>query len=211
MDIGDYRREYTRGGLHRSDLADDPVTQFEKWFEQATRAQITDPNAMSLATVSADCKPSLRTVLLKTFDHKGFVFYTNYGSQKAREIEANPNVCLLFPWTELERQVEISGRAEKISTAESVKYFLTRPHGSQLGAWVSNQSEVITSRKILEMKLDEMKRRFKDGKVPLPDFWGGFRVVPEKVEFWQGRPNRLHDRFEYRRVGDGWEIVRLAP
>ncbi len=211
MDISDYRREYNRGGLHRDDLAPDPVSQFEKWFEQASRAGIADPNAMTLATVSPDCKPSLRTVLLKTFDQKGFVFFTNYGSQKAREIDGNPNVCLLFPWTELERQIEISGRAEKISTAESVRYFLTRPHGSQLGAWVSNQSEVITSRKILDMKLDEMKRKFGSGKVPLPDFWGGFRVVPEKVEFWQGRPNRLHDRFEYRRSENGWDIVRLAP
>lgn len=211
MDISDYRREYTRGGLHRTDLAADPVSQFEKWFEQATRADITDPNAMTLATVSADCKPSARTVLLKTFDQKGFVFFTNYGSQKAREIEANPNVCLLFPWTELERQVEIAGRAEKISTAASMKYFLTRPHGSQLGAWVSNQSHVITSRKILDMKLDEMKRKFRDGKVPLPDFWGGYRVIPSVVEFWQGRPNRLHDRFEYRRTNDHWEIARLAP
>ncbi len=211
MDISDYRREYTRSGLHRADLADNPVSQFEKWFEQATRANITDPNAMTLATVSADCKPSARTVLLKTFDQKGFVFFTNYGSQKAREIEANPHVCLLFPWTELERQVEIAGRAEKISTAESMKYFLTRPHGSQLGAWVSNQSNVITSRKILDMKLDEMKHKFKDGKVPLPDFWGGYRVVPDVVEFWQGRPNRLHDRFEYRRNESHWEIARLAP
>lgn len=211
MDISDYRREYTQGGLHRVDLAPDPITQFEKWFEQASRAQIADPNAMTLATVSPSCKPSLRTVLLKSFDQKGFVFFTNYSSQKAREIEANPNVGLLFPWTELERQVEISGRAEKISTAESMKYFLTRPHGSQLGAWVSNQSSVITSRKILEMKLGEMKRKFHDGKIPLPDFWGGYRVVPEIVEFWQGRPNRLHDRFEYRRHEDQWEIVRLAP
>ena len=212
MDISDYRREYTRGGLHRRDLATDPISQFEKWFAQSTRAQLTDPNAMTLATVSADCKPSARTVLLKTFDQKGFVFFTNYGSQKAREIEANPHVCLLFPWTELERQVEISGRAEKIATAESVKYFITRPHGSQLGAWVSNQSSIISSRKILEMKLDEMKRKFKSGKVPLPDFWGGYLVVPEKIEFWQGRPNRLHDRFEYRRQADGsWEIARLAP
>ncbi len=211
MDIGDYRREYTRGGLHRRDLSTDPVTQFERWFQQATTAGITDPNAMTLATVSPDCRPSLRTVLLKTFDHQGFVFYTNYRSQKAREIDANPSVCLLFPWTALERQVEISGRAERISTAESLKYFLTRPRGSQLGAWVSNQSEVISGRRILELKLDEMKRRFGEGHVPLPDFWGGYRVVPETVEFWQGRPNRLHDRFEYRRREDGWEIVRLAP
>ncbi len=211
MDISDYRREYTQDGLHRKAMAANPIEQFEKWFAQARKAEIIDANAMSLATVSAEGKPSLRTVLLKTFDARGFVFYTNYHSQKAREIAENPNVCLLFPWTGLERQIEISGRAEKISTTESLKYFLSRPHGSQLGAWVSNQSNVITTRKILDMKLDEMKRKFRDGKVPLPDFWGGYRVVPETIEFWQGRPNRLHDRFEYRLKNGQWEIARLAP
>lgn len=211
MDISDYRREYTQAGLNREDLAGDPIEQFEKWFSQACTADIVDANAMTLATVSGECKPSLRTVLLKAFDKKGFVFYTNYHSQKAREIESNPNVCLLFPWTGLERQVEISGRAEKVSTAESLKYFLSRPHGSQLGAWVSNQSDIITTRKVLDMKLDEIKRKFKQGKVPLPDFWGGYRIVPEVIEFWQGRPNRLHDRFEYCLKQGHWEIDRLAP
>ncbi len=211
MDLGDYRREYTKDGLCRADLSDNPFEQFEKWFMQADKAGVQDASAMSLATVSAQGKPSLRTVLLKTFDVAGFVFYTNYSSQKSQQIEQNANVALLFPWTGLERQIEITGRATKVSTAESLKYFLSRPKGSQLGAWASKQSSPITSRSLLEMQLEKMKQKFQQGEIPLPDFWGGYRVVPEKIEFWQGGAGRIHDRFEYQRAGDGWSIVRLQP
>jgi pyridoxamine 5'-phosphate oxidase len=166
---------------------------------------------MQIATVSNSGRPSLRTVLLKAFDEQGFVFYTNYHSQKAQDIAQNPQVVLLFFWKELERQVEITGRAEKVSTLESLKYFTSRPRGSQLGAWVSQQSSIITSRSLLEIKLDEMKRKFKEGSIPLPDFWGGFRIVPDTFEFWQGRPSRLHDRFEYKLVEGQWVANRLAP
>lgn len=211
MNLGDYRREYTKGGLRRGDLSDSPFEQFEKWFLQADTAEVQDASAMSLATVSADGKPSLRTVLLKTFDEDGFVFYTNYSSQKSQQIQENENVALLFPWTGLERQIEITGKAEKVATTESLKYFLSRPKGSQIGAWASNQSSPITSRNLLEMQLTKMKKKFQSGEIPLPDFWGGYRVVPEKIEFWQGGEARIHDRFEYRRVSDGWSIHRLQP
>jgi len=211
MDIGDYRREYTKGGLNKKDLSDAPYGLFEKWFTQAMQADIPDASAMSLATVSASGKPTQRTVLLKLFDEKGFVFFTNYSSQKSQQISENPNVSLLFPWTILERQIEINGKAEKISTVESLKYFLSRPHGSQLGAWASSQSSPISSRQLLEDQLTKMKDKFIKGKVPLPDFWGGYRVVPKTIEFWQGGGNRLHDRFEYRRDNDDWTITRLQP
>lgn len=211
MDIGTLRREYTQAGLSRASLNPDPFQQFDLWFKQAMDANVLEPNAMQVATVATDGKPSLRTVLLKSYDHNGFVFFTNYNSQKSHQIAENPNVSLLLFWKELERQIEIGGRAEKISTLESMRYFTSRPRGSQLGAWVSTQSSIISSRHLLEIKLDEMKRKFNAGEIPLPDFWGGFRVVPETIEFWQGRSNRLHDRFEYRRQADGWEIVRLAP
>jgi len=212
MDLSDFRKEYSAQGLHRKDLSEDPTEVFEKWFQHATELKVYEPNAMTLATVSSEGHPSQRTVLLKAFDHKGFTFFTNYESRKAAHIAANPAVCLLFPWITLERQVIVRGRAEKISTAESLKYFTTRPRESQIGAWVSNQSEVITSRKILLQKLDEIKSKFKDGEIPLPSFWGGFRVVPESIEFWQGGPARVHDRFLYTRQSDGsWAIDRLSP
>ena len=211
MDISDYRREYTQQGLSRESLLATPILQFELWFEQACKADIIDANAMTLATVSANGVPSARTVLLKSFDEQGFIFFTNYSSQKAQQIAENANVALLFAWTGLERQIEITGKAGKISTAESLKYFVSRPEGSQIGAWVSRQSSVISTRQVLEMQWNKMKQKFSDGKIPLPDFWGGYRVVPEKIEFWQGRVNRLHDRFEYSREGNGWKVDRLAP
>ena len=211
MDIGDYRREYLKGGLKREDLSDSPFELFEKWFTQAMDADIPDASAMTLATVSANGKPTQRTVLLKLFDEKGFIFFTNYSSQKSHQISENPNVSLLFPWTQLERQIEINGTAEKISTAESLKYFLSRPRGSQLGAWASAQSSPIGSRQILEGQLKKIKSKFTHGEIPLPDFWGGYRVIPDTIEFWQGGANRLHDRFEYTKTKDNWIIDRLQP
>ncbi len=213
MDISDLRKEYTRDGLTREQLNQNPVKQFEKWFQQACNADLPEPSAVCLATASASAAPSQRMVLLKYFDQNGFVFFTNYESNKARQIEENPQVSLLFFWTALERQVRICGKATKISTAESLKYFLTRPRGSQIGAWSSPQSTVISSRQILEMKFDEIKRKFENKEIPLPSAWGGYRVVPDYFEFWQGRPNRLHDRFSYSILEDqsAWEIQRLAP
>lgn len=213
MDIGALRSEYTQAGLSRDNLAANPFLQFETWFKQANEAKLAEVNAMQLATASPQGKPTLRTVLLKAFDEQGFVFYTNYHSQKAQQIAENPQVAALFFWKELERQVEITGRIEKVSTLESLKYFTSRPRGSQLGAWVSAQSSIISSRSLLEAKLEEVKRKFNKGEIPLPDFWGGFRIIPDTVEFWQGRPNRLHDRFEYRRQSGqaSWQIERLAP
>ncbi|WP_257281382.1 pyridoxamine 5'-phosphate oxidase [Endozoicomonas sp. ISHI1] len=211
MDISHLRENYTQAGLDLDSLDPDPFQQFDLWFQQAVEAQLTEPNAMSLATTSKEGLPSLRTVLLKYVSPGGFVFFTNYSSRKARDIADNPNVAIMFPWVSLERQVTVRGRAEKISKTDSLKYFTSRPHGSQLGAWVSQQSSVITGRKVLEMKLEEMKRKFKEGKVPLPDFWGGYRIIPDTIEFWQGRPNRLHDRFLYTRTASNWTIERLSP
>ena len=210
--IDQMRRKYYRGPLERDDLNADPIVQFEQWFDEAlARVKDAEPNAMALATVDRKGAPSARTVLLKYFDRDGFVFFTNLESRKAVHIEHNPSVALLFWWSELERQIEITGTAERISSAEAAKYFMTRPRGSQLGAWVSDQSRVLTSRKALEIKLGEIKRKFADREVPLPKFWGGYRVTPNALEFWQGQPDRLHDRFQYLRAGDGWEIRRLAP
>jgi pyridoxamine 5'-phosphate oxidase len=209
-DVAELRRNYTRDGLSRADLDPDPVAQFRRWFTQAVEAQIVEPNAMVLGTTDGK-RPSARSVLLKAYDERGFVFFTNYESRKAKEIAANAHVSLLFPWYSLERQVSILGRAERISTAESLAYFVSRPHGSRLGAWVSQQSSVINSRQLLEMKLEEIKQKFADGEVPLPSFWGGFRVVPSEIEFWQGRENRLHDRFRYALSGSDWAVERLSP
>lgn len=189
--------------------------QFTAWFEQARETAITDPTAMILATVSSEGQPSQRTVLLKYYDEKGFVFFTNFDSRKASEIKDNSKVSLLFAWLALERQVMINGIASRISAAESAKYFMSRPKESQMAAWVSSQSSPLTSRQILLQKFEEMKRKVGEGKVPLPSFWGGYRVEPVEIEFWQGRKNRLHDRFLYSRNSDpdsnGWSIDRLAP
>ena len=212
MDLTALRENYTRNGLTRDDLKTDPFKQFEKWFQEATEAELPEPNAMSLATASATGEPSIRTVLLKYFAEDGFVFFTNYESKKAQQIEENPHVALLFLWLPLERQVKIQGTATKIPTAESLNYFTSRPRGSQLGAWCSAQSSVISSRKLLEMKFEELKYKFQHGEIPLPSFWGGYRVKPKRFEFWQGRPNRLHDRFSYTlKEETTWEIARLAP
>ncbi len=211
MDLAEFRKEYSDRGLHREELNPDPVAQFSEWFIQATELAVHEPNAMTLATVDETGMPYQRTVLLKYFDKDGFVFFTNYGSRKAAHIAANPRVSLLFPWITLERQVIIQGRAERIGTAESLRYFASRPRESQIGAWVSNQSEVITSRKFLMQKLNEIREKFHQGEIPLPSFWGGYRVVPEMIEFWQGGPARLHDRFLYQKPGAGWEISRLSP
>ena len=211
MDLTFIRQGYKDKGLDKEDLNTDPVIQFESWFEEAKKLEPI-PTAMSLSTVNNNGEPTLRTVLLKLFDKKGFVFFTNYKSRKADHITDNPNVAVLFNWVALERQVSISGVAEKIKTKESIKYFMSRPRGSQLGAWVSDQSSVLSSRKILELKLEEIKRKFSDGEIPLPDFWGGYRIIPKTFEFWQGRPNRLHDRFIYlKQSNELWKIDRIAP
>jgi pyridoxamine 5'-phosphate oxidase len=210
-DLGDYRREYALSGLSRKDLLADPIKQFKRWFEQAEQAELLDETAMVLTTVSAENKPSARVVLLKQFDEHGFVFFTNYESEKGQNIAQNPNVTLLFPWTSLERQVEISGKAEKIPTQESEAYFQSRPRDSQLGAWVSHQSKTIENRHVLELRLQQYNEDFADREIPLPEYWGGYRVIPERVEFWQGRTSRLHDRFEYVKSGNTWNISRLSP
>jgi len=212
MTAEEFRRLAMQQGLELEDLNPDPIPQFEQWFGQSIASGIPEPNAMSLATVAADGQPSLRTVLLKVFDRHGFVFFTNYASRKAQDIDHNPKVALLFPWVALGRQVKIIGNASRIPLAESAKYFATRPRGSQIGAWASHQSKVISTRSLLEAKFDEIKRNFAQGKIPFPSFWGGYRVVPQTIEFWQGRENRLHDRFQYIRTTSGeWGIARLAP
>lgn len=211
MDLADFRKEYSDRGLRREELNADPVAQFSEWFQQATELHVHEPNAMTLATVDEDGMPFQRTVLLKYYDKDGFVFFTNYGSRKSKQIAINPKVSLLFPWITLERQVIIQGTAEKISSAESLKYFTSRPRESQIGAWVSNQSEVITSRKFLMQKLAEIREKFNHGEIPLPSFWGGYRVQPQSIEFWQGGPARLHDRFLYQKTDSEWNISRLSP
>lgn len=211
MDLADFRKEYSDRGMRRDELDPDPIAQFAKWFAQADSLGVHEPNAMTLATTDARGMPFQRTVLLKYFDASGFVFFTNYGSRKAAQIKENPKVCILFPWLILERQIIIQGTAEKISTAESLRYFSSRPRDSQIGAWVSDQSSVISSRKFLMQKLAEIREKFSHGEIPLPSFWGGYRIVPQTIEFWQGGPARLHDRFLYERIESQWSINRLAP
>ncbi|BDH46121.1 pyridoxine/pyridoxamine 5'-phosphate oxidase [Salmonella enterica subsp. enterica serovar Choleraesuis] len=210
-EIAHLRREYTKGGLRRSDLTAEPLTLFERWLGQACEARLADPTAMVVATVDENGQPYQRIVLLKHYDEKGLVFYTNLGSRKAQHLEHNPRISLLFPWHMLERQVMVQGTATRLSTIEVVKYFNSRPRDSQIGAWVSRQSSRISARGILEGKFLELKQKFQQGEVPLPSFWGGFRVSIDQMEFWQGGQNRLHDRFLYQRDGEGWNIDRLAP
>lgn len=211
MDIANLRREYTHGGLRREDLPINPLDLFEKWLRQACDARLVDPTAMCVATVDASGQPFQRIVLLKHYDDKGFVFYTNLGSRKAQQIAVNNKVSLLFPWHTLERQVHITGEAEALSPLEVIKYFHSRPKDSQIAAWVSQQSSRISARSMLEAKFMEMKQKFANGEVPLPSFWGGYRVRFDSMEFWQGGEHRLHDRFLFTRMGDNWHIDRLAP
>jgi len=211
VDAASLRKEYTRAGLDMADVHSDPVVQFDAWFEETLAAGLHEPNAMIVATATSDGRPSARTVLLKGYDARGFVFYTNYEGRKARELEANPACALLFYWGELERQVRIEGRASRISNEESDAYFASRPRGSRLGAWASEQSRPVEGREILEERQRSLDAEYEGREVPRPPFWGGYRVEPEVVEFWQGRESRLHDRLVYRRVGEGWRIERLQP
>ncbi len=211
-DLAAMREHYTHEGLAETDLAAEPVGQFARWFREAGRAGVAEPNAMVLSTAGADGRPSSRTVLLKGYDRRGFVFFTNYGSRKGSELAANPYAALLFPWVTLARQVIVQGRVEKVGRDETAAYFRTRPHGSQLGAWASEQSSPVSGREVLEQRYADLERRYPEGEgVPVPPFWGGYRVVPESVEFWQGRANRLHDRLRYVARGDGWQVERLCP
>jgi pyridoxamine 5'-phosphate oxidase len=211
LDIAALRRTYSLSSLMEGDVDPDPIRQFERWFADAVSAQVVEPNAMTLATASRDGVPSARIVLLKGVDANGFVFYTDYRSRKGAELAENPLAALTFLWKEIERQVRISGAVSRVSATESEAYFRTRPAGSRLGAWASQQSAVIPTRGELEERLREVASRFADGDVPLPPHWGGFRVMPDEIEFWQGRPDRLHDRILYRRGDSGWAISRLSP
>lgn len=211
VDLEDIRRDYLSAPLNREDLASNPFQQFSRWLEEALHAKLPDPTAMVLATVDATQQPHQRTVLLKHADENGFVFYTNLKSAKARDIQHNNKVSLHFAWLELNRQVSIEGIAERLPVTTVMKYFARRPRESQIAAWASEQSSPISSRAVLESAFARMKEKFLRGEIPLPDFWGGFRVVPNKFEFWQGRPNRLHDRFTYLKIKEDWKIQRLAP
>jgi pyridoxamine 5'-phosphate oxidase len=211
MSIADLRREYARARLDEAHVSPEPMRQFHQWFDQAIEARIPEPNAMALATATREGAPSVRIILLKGYDERGLVFFTDYRSRKALELADNPRASLAFHWSDLERQVRISGRVERTSTEESASYFRTRPYGSRLGAWASYQSRVIPSRAELERDLREVKQRYPTGEVPLPPHWGGYRLRPDEVEFWQGRENRLHDRIRYTRDGGGWKVERLSP
>jgi len=206
------RQKYGEEGLDHENLNSDPLLQFQTWYQQAIDSGMAEPNGMCLATATATAAPSLRTVLMKSYDKNGFIFYTNFGSRKSKQMAENKHVSLIFPWISLHRQVIIEGSAEKISTAESMKYFATRPRGSQLGAWSSHQSEVLSTRSMLEAKMNEIKTKFAHGDIPLPSFWGGYRVKPVRIEFWQGRQHRLHDRFLFTLTKEKtWKAERLAP
>ena len=211
MSIADLRQNYTLKTLELGTLNSDPVEQFRTWLDEAIHAQLLEPNAMTLATVDEKGQPSARVVLLKGLDERGFAFYSNYESRKARDMAENSNVALVFNWLGLERQVRIRGEVEKVSREESLEYFKSRPHASQLGAWASRQSRVIEGREVLEKRLAELQGEYAEGQVPLPEFWGGYVVSPVAVEFWQGRPSRLHDRFLYSLESERWRIERLSP
>jgi len=210
--IADLRQEYSQKGLNEKEAEPNPFQQFQIWFDQALSAQLLEPNAMTLATVTAEGKPSARVVLLKHFNEQGFVFYSNYHSRKGQELGQNPWAALVFWWASLERQVRIEGRVEQVSEQESNAYFYSRPWGSRLGAWASEQSQVVGDRQVLEQRLVELEQQYQDQEIPRPPHWGGYRLVPIAIEFWQGRPNRLHDRLSYHRLEDGnWQIERLSP
>ncbi|HEX9958561.1 MAG TPA: pyridoxamine 5'-phosphate oxidase [Fibrella sp.] len=209
--IADLRKEYTLNGLDQTDVLPDPFAQFQQWFDAALAAGVHEPNAMHLATIGPDDRPEGRIVLVKGIDATGFSFYTNYNSEKGRSLLANPVAALTFFWPELERQVRIEGRVEKLADSESDAYFNSRPRASQLGAWVSNQSEVISSRDVLEIRQKALEAKFNGQQIPRPPHWGGFRVVPDQLEFWQGRPSRLHDRIRYRLAAGTWLIERVSP
>lgn len=211
MEISELRREYRAAGLDSDQLDDDPVAQFGRWFGEAERAEEIEPNAMTLATSSPDGRPSARIVLLKGFGPDGFVFFSNYASRKGDELAANPNAALVFWWPPLERQVRLEGRVERTTTEESEAYWASRPLGSRLAALASAQSQVLAGREELVRRVEELATRHRDGDVPLPEAWGGYRLVPDAFEFWQGQPNRLHDRFRYTRHQDGWLVQRLSP
>ncbi len=209
--IADLRRNYTQAGLLESEIVANPFAQFKLWFEQAVAADILEPNAMTIATVTAEGKPSARIVLLKDFDDRGFVFYTNYNSQKGVELQHCPYAALVFLWGDLERQVRIEGKVEFVAEPEATAYFHSRPASSQLGAWASEQSTIIADRSILEQKLQQLETEYQNTIIPKPPHWGGVRVIPQEIEFWQGRPSRLHDRLRYQLVDGNWQIDRLAP
>ncbi len=212
MNFDTVRKEYSTRGLNESDLAPSPFTQFRRWYEEAVAANVIEPNAMTLATATRDGVPSARTILLKGFDERGFVFYTNYESQKGKELAENPNAALVFYWASFERQIRITGVINKISSEESESYFRSRPKGAQLGAWVSLQSQVIPNREVLEERLTELMNELADTEnIPVPPYWGGYCLAPREIEFWQGRINRLHDRFRYTRLNGDWKIERLSP
>jgi pyridoxamine 5'-phosphate oxidase len=212
ISLADLRAEYSQAGLKAGDLESDPLRQFQKWFEQALKAGLREPNAMVLATVNAQGQPSTRIVLLKGLDERGFTFFTNYESRKALELAGNARAALNFPWVDLQRQVNVVGSVAQVSGQEAEAYFRSRPRGNRLGAWASRQSQVIADRSLLDKRMEELESKYPDENIPMPSWWGGYRLNPVEIEFWQGRPSRLHDRFRYLKRADGsWQIDRLSP